>query len=101
MVELFEPYRIGRLELKNRFVRSATWDAIADYAGAVTDDSIALYRQLARGRVGLILSGFAFISPQGQAVHKQYSAHTDRMIPGLRRLAQVDLDAFESFLVKS
>jgi 2,4-dienoyl-CoA reductase-like NADH-dependent reductase (Old Yellow Enzyme family) len=85
---LFEPYRIGGLELKNRFVRSATWDATADSSGAATEKSVAIYRKLGQGGVGLIVSGYAFVSPLGQAVFGQYGAHTDDMIRGLRRLVQ-------------
>ena len=44
--DLFQPCRIGQLELSNRWVRSATWDATADSTGAVTDESVALYREL-------------------------------------------------------
>ena len=87
--DLFKHYGIGRMELRNRFVRSATWDATADSSGTVTDNSVALYRELGQGGVGLIVSGYAFISPLGQAVHGQYGAHTDNMIPGLHRLVQV------------
>ena len=86
--DLFEPYRIGRLELRNRFVRSATWDATADSSGAVTNGSVTLYRELGQGGVGLIVSGYAFVSPLGQARRGQYGVHTDDMIPGLRRLVQ-------------
>ncbi len=87
-VDLFAPYKIGLMELRNRFVRSATWDGTADGTGAVTDSSVAMYRELGQGGVGLIISGFAFISPLAQVGHSQYGAHTDDMIPGLRRLAQ-------------
>ncbi len=87
-IDLFKPYRIDNLEMRNRFVRSATWDGTADSSGAVTDSSVALYRKLGRGGVGLIISGFAFISPLGQAAYGQYGAHVDDMLPGLRRLAQ-------------
>ncbi len=66
--KLFDPYRIGSLELKNRFVRSATRDAMADDSGAVTGDSLVLYRGLGQGGVGLIVTGHAFVSPFGQAV---------------------------------
>ena len=45
-IDLFKPYRVGSLELKNRFVRSATWDATADNSGVVTDTSVALYEKL-------------------------------------------------------
>jgi len=87
-IDLFEPCRIGRLELKNHFVRSATWDATADSTGAVTDASLNLYRKLGQGGVGLIISGNAFVSPPGQAQQGQYGVHTDDMIPGLRRLTE-------------
>ena len=83
-IDPFKPYRIGSLELRNRFVRSATWDATADASGAVTDSSVALYRELGQGGIGLIVSGYAFVSPLGQAVQRQYGVHTDGMIPGLR-----------------
>ncbi len=86
--ELFEPYRIGRLALRNRFVRSATWDATADSSGAVTDQSLALYRELGQGGIGLIVSGYAFVSTLGQALVGQYGAHSDDMLPGLRRLVE-------------
>ncbi|UCD53746.1 MAG: FAD-dependent oxidoreductase [Dehalococcoidia bacterium] len=88
-IDLFEPYRIGKLELKNRFMRSATWDGEAvDETGAVTDDSVALYRELGRGGVGLIVGGHAFISTIGRTDPRQYGINTDDMIPGLRRMAQ-------------
>ncbi len=87
-IDLFEPYRIGRLELRNRFVRSATWDATADSSGAVTGRSVALYRELGQGGIGLIVSGYAFVSTLGQALVGQYGAHSDDMLPGLRRLVE-------------
>jgi 2,4-dienoyl-CoA reductase-like NADH-dependent reductase (Old Yellow Enzyme family) len=85
-INLFESFRIGSLELKNRFVRSATWDGTADNSGAVTDTSVTLYRNLARGGVGLIISAYTFITALGQAAPRQYGIHTDDMLPGLRRL---------------
>jgi 2,4-dienoyl-CoA reductase-like NADH-dependent reductase (Old Yellow Enzyme family) len=88
-INLFQPCDIGRLEIRNRFVRSATWDATADSSGAATEKSVALYKELAKGDLGLIVTGFAFVSPLGQAVRGQYGAHTDAMIPGLRRIAEV------------
>ena len=87
-VDLFEPFSIGRLELKNRFVRSATWDNTADNSGAVTDTSEAMYCKLGKGGSGLIVTGFAYVAPLGQALPRQYSVHTDTMIPGLHRLVQ-------------
>lgn len=87
-MKLLEPYLLGKLEMANRIVRSATWDGTADASGAPTDYSVALYRELARGGVGLIITGYAFVSANGQAMHGQYGIHNDDMVPGLRRLVQ-------------
>lgn len=91
-IDLFQPYKIGSLELKNRFVRSATNDGTADGDGSATDKSVALYRELAQGGVGLIVSGHAFVSPLGQAGYVQYGVYSDDMIAGLRRMVQAAHD---------
>jgi len=87
MSPLFEPVALKGMRLRNRFVRSATWEGLASPAGEVTarlEETIAL---LARGGVGLIISSHAFVLPEGQAGPGQLGAHDDRLIPGLRRLA--------------
>ncbi len=86
--KVLEPANIGRLELRNRFIRSATLDATADETGAVTDASVKIYDGLAAGGVGLIATGYAFVSKHGQAALGQYGIHSDEMIPGLRRLVE-------------
>ncbi len=91
-MSILEPYRIGKMELKNRLMRSATWDGSADVNGAVTDGSVALYRGLGKGGIGLIVTGYAFIAAIGQANRGQYGIHTDDMIPGWRRLVKVGHD---------
>ncbi len=81
--KLFTPIKIGKLELKNRFMRSATWDAMADGSGLVTERSAALYQELNTGGIGLIVTGFAFVSfLSGQAGVGQYGIYSDKMIPG-------------------
>ena len=59
MATLFDTCALGNLELRNRFVRSATWEGFAPDSGEVTDDLIAMYRKLAQGQVGLIITGLA------------------------------------------
>jgi 2,4-dienoyl-CoA reductase-like NADH-dependent reductase (Old Yellow Enzyme family) len=81
--KLFTPIKIGKLEIKNRFMRSATWDAIADDTGMVTERSSTIYHGLNTGAIGLIITGFAFVSfPLGQAGGGQYGIYNDKMIPG-------------------
>ncbi|MBI4330046.1 MAG: NADH:flavin oxidoreductase [Chloroflexi bacterium] len=88
-INVLDPYKIGKMELKNRIVRSATWDGSADQSGVVTDASVAIYREVGRGGVGLIITGYAFVSASGRAKHGQYGIHTDAMIAGMRRLVEV------------
>lgn len=56
---VFSPHRIGRLEIKNRLVRSATYENAATGTGEVTEELVELYRTLAKGGVGLIITGAA------------------------------------------
>jgi 2,4-dienoyl-CoA reductase-like NADH-dependent reductase (Old Yellow Enzyme family) len=46
---LFEKVRLGRVELPNRFVRSATYESMATQGGAVTPDLVRYYRTLGNG----------------------------------------------------
>jgi 2,4-dienoyl-CoA reductase-like NADH-dependent reductase (Old Yellow Enzyme family) len=88
MVDAFSQIRIRGMELGNRFMRSATHDTSADESGAVTDKSISIYKRLGEGDIGLIVSGYTFVSAQGQAFQGQYGAHTDEMLPSLRRMVE-------------
>ena len=65
MNTLFAKSNIGTLEVSNRFVRSGTAMGFAD-DGDVTDALVEAYRNLAAGRVGLIISGFSFVNVKGQ-----------------------------------
>ncbi len=44
---LFSPWRLGDLEINNRFFHSATTESMALESGEVTDSLIARYRNLA------------------------------------------------------
>ena len=47
MRRVFEPVKIGNLELKNRLVRSATWKGIAQPDGSMTEQA---HKCVFRGR---------------------------------------------------
>ena len=87
MSNLFEAANIGPMMLRNRFVRSATWEAMATPEGAVTPRLVDTIAALAKGGVGLIISGHAYVRPEGQAGPMQMSAARDDLIPGLRQMA--------------
>lgn len=83
---LFEPLSIGKLALKNRIVRSAFLENMATPDGLPTDETLRLYERLARGGVGLIITGMAYVSPGGKGQPLQHGADTDAMIPAWRRI---------------
>ncbi|MFQ5913908.1 MAG: NADH:flavin oxidoreductase [Nitrospinota bacterium] len=84
----FEPGRIGSLTLKNRFIRSATSETMASERGEVTEPLKTLYRDLARGGVGLIFTGHLYVHPTGQYYFRQTGIYADSLIAGLTELAR-------------
>ncbi|MCF6154202.1 MAG: NADH:flavin oxidoreductase [Candidatus Brocadia sp.] len=87
MSELFQKANIGKMELRNRFVRAATWEGMAGENGEVTEPLMGIYRELAKGGVGLILTGYAYVSKRGKANPGMLGAYDDSLISGLKRLA--------------
>ena len=87
MDSLFSPVSIGALRLPNRFVRSATHDFMADEEGRVTDAQVGLMRALARGGVGLIVIGHAYVRRDGRVSQAMLGLDDDDKITGFARLA--------------
>ncbi|MEM1998455.1 MAG: NADH:flavin oxidoreductase [Archaeoglobaceae archaeon] len=83
---LFESAEIGRLKAKNRLIRSATAESMATKEGFVTDELIELYKKLAEGGVGTIVTGFMFVSENGRASFKMTGISSDDHVKGLSRL---------------
>ncbi len=88
MMDLFQPSQIGCLELSNRLVRSATAERMAMEDGRVTPRLVELYRDLARGGVGLIISGHMYVHPGGKCHSEMTTIHDDRFLDGLTGLAE-------------
>ena len=86
MSKLFESAKIGILDIKNRFIHSATYEGMAKENGQITDEILKKYGNLAKGEVGLIIPGYMYVLPTGKAFKYQTGIHTDHMIPGLKAL---------------
>jgi 2,4-dienoyl-CoA reductase-like NADH-dependent reductase (Old Yellow Enzyme family) len=84
---LFESIKIKNLTLRNRFVRSATYDGCAN-DGYVTDKQVKLYTTLSEGGVGLIVTGITYVHQSGQISKFQNSIAGDEFIDGLKRLSE-------------
>jgi 2,4-dienoyl-CoA reductase-like NADH-dependent reductase (Old Yellow Enzyme family) len=90
---LFSPTEVCGLALPNRLVRSATWDPSVLVARRVTDEALDLYRELAVGGVGMIISGGFPVFEQRMAPDEegqgQVRTYADLRVGGLARLVDV------------
>ena len=86
MSKLFTPAKIGTLDLPNRLIRSATAECLADAEGRPQPELRALYRELARGGVGLIIAGHMYVHPSGRASPEMTGIYSDELIPDLTGL---------------
>jgi len=81
-----QPGRIGSLTLRNRIVRAATSETMAEEDGAVTDQLVGFYERLSAGGAGLLVTGHIYVDPRGQCSPRQMGLYDDRLVPGFRRL---------------
>ena len=88
MSKLFEPIEINGLILENRFVRSATWEGMAEDDGRCSSRLQDLLEKLAQGGVGLIITSHAYVQHRGKARPRQLGIHSDEMIPKLSMLTE-------------
>ena len=88
MSKMFEETKIKGLVMKNRFVRSATWEGLAGKSGEVTPRLVDYMADLAGGGVGLVISGYAFIRKDGLSGPFQLGVDRDELLPGLRQLTE-------------
>jgi len=87
---LFEPFQIGSIKLRNRFVRSATQDWLGNADGSISAREEELYESLAANETGLIITAHAYVAhPLGRASIRQNAIFDDRFIDGFHRLADV------------
>lgn len=83
---LFEPIMLGNMEVPNRFVRSATHEWMAEPDGTPTDRIGDMYEELARGEVGFIITGYAYVNPNGKSDNLQQGIYDDKFIEPYRKI---------------
>jgi len=84
--KLFTESVINGLSLKNRFIRSATWEGLATPEGAVTPKLIDRMVSLTKGGIGLIISSHSYVSKEGQGTPWQIGIHKDGLVNGLKEM---------------
>ncbi len=90
---LFDSVAIGKVNIPNRLVRSATWEGMCEESGRPTTRLNELYRRLAEGKVGLIVSGYTYVRPEGKQLPGKMGIYSDDLISSLRELTDAVHDA--------
>lgn len=87
-MEIFEDCIIGKIPMKNRLIRSATHDGLADpVTQGPTDELIRKYVYLAKNDVGCIIQGYAIVSPDGRSNYPRCLGFYDpRAAEGYKKL---------------
>lgn len=62
--------------------------ALANPDGTMSDQLIAYYEARAKGGIGMILTEYAFVTPEGRSSDHQISIADDSVIPGLTKLTE-------------
>lgn len=84
---LYEKTLLGGIEVRNRFVRSATHEGMSS-DGVVTPDLIKMYKDLAQGEVGLVITSGVEVTEE-KALANSLSIHDDSYIESLKKLTNV------------
>ena len=85
--KLFEPGRMGKIELKNRIIFAPCGTHYSSSYGIVTDQQLAYYAERARGGTGLIVVEGASCRKRGKP--GRILVNDDKYIPNLKQLADV------------
>ncbi|MCR4666935.1 MAG: NADH:flavin oxidoreductase [Desulfovibrio sp.] len=86
---LFEKAALGRLFLKNRLVRSATWEGLADGKGCLTRPLLDECEAIVRGGVGCFVAGFTSVSDLDPGFGGMARLSGAVHVAGFRRLAEI------------
>lgn len=86
MPKLFDNTQLKDLKLVNRFIRSATWEGLADENGDCTPKLVDRMVELTNGSVSMIITGHTYVHPAGQATPWQLGVDKDERIDALSEM---------------
>ena len=89
MKKVFEPVEFKKMKLKNRLVRSATWEGLANPDGGLPEETYAIYEELAKGGAGGIITGFTSVALNDFYFGGMMRLCDDALIPQYRRLVDI------------
>ena len=86
---IFSPLKLSHMELKNRLIRSATWEGIASIDGSIDDRIYEIYTELSKGGIGGIITGFTSVSSSDVYFDGMMRLSDDKLIPQYKKLTDI------------
>lgn len=86
MKHLFDATKLADMPVKNRLIRSATYEGMADQQGHLTNELFQLYEDLAKGEAGIIITSLAAVSSREKWIPWQLGIDNDTFIEEHKRL---------------
>lgn len=83
---IFERIKLGDFVVKNRLIRSATWEGMALEDGSISEALMHTYQELAKGGVGAIITGFTSVVDEDHYFDGIMRLSNDSLIPQYKRL---------------
>ncbi|MEG1482313.1 NADH:flavin oxidoreductase [Clostridium sp.] len=80
MKTLFDKTKLSTMDMKNRFIRGALWEALADEKGHMTKELALIYKELARGGASTLITGYAFVTEDEQPNPGMMGIYNDSFI---------------------
>jgi 2,4-dienoyl-CoA reductase-like NADH-dependent reductase (Old Yellow Enzyme family) len=87
--KMFSPGKIAHLSIKNRLIRSATYEGAMTEEGRITPEILNLYNNLANGGVGAIITGHMTVAREGKGSDRQTCIYDDSYIDEIAKIAEV------------
>ena len=88
MRQVFETTNLLGFEMKNRFIRSATWENMTTANGHMTEELYDIYETLAKNEVGAIITGYANVVAEEQPNAGMMGIYDDSFIEEYKVLTQ-------------
>ena len=87
--KIFEPLKLNNLTLKNRLLRSATWEGIAALDGSIDERIYSIYEEVSKGGVGGIISGFTSVATNDHYFEGMMRLSDDKLIPQYKKITDI------------
>ncbi|MCZ8521614.1 MULTISPECIES: NADH:flavin oxidoreductase [Paenibacillus] len=87
--KVFSEGKIANLTLKNRLVRSATGESKMEADGKMAPSILQVYKDLAEGGIGLIVTGAMAATPTAKRTEGQACIYDDEFIPEIAQIAEI------------